>query len=66
MIWFYFSYTNSSVRKIILEFNNIDYIDFQKVANESGLTPEEKLQEIVEYYLIIERNRKKFTQKLLV
>jgi len=53
------------VRKIILEFKNIDYIDFQKVANESGLTPKEKLQEIVEYYLIIERNRKKFTQKLL-
>ncbi len=53
------------MRKIILEFKNIDYIDFQKVANESGLTLEEKLQEIVEYYLIIERNRKKFTQKLL-
>jgi hypothetical protein len=53
------------VRKIILQFNNIDYFAFQKVANESGLTPEEKLKEIVEYYLIIERNRKKFTQKLL-
>jgi len=53
------------VRKIILEFKNIDYLNFQKVANEAGLTPEEKLKEIVEYYLIIERNRKKFTQKLL-
>jgi hypothetical protein len=53
------------VRKIILHFKNIDYIDFQRVANESGLTPKEKLEEIVEYYLIIERNRKKFTQKLL-
>jgi hypothetical protein len=53
------------VREIILRFKNIDYIAFQKVANESGLTPEEKLEEIVEYYLIIERNRHKFTQKLL-
>ena len=53
------------MRKIILEFKNTDYIAFQKVANESGLTTEEKLQEIVEYYLIIERNRRKFTQKIL-
>jgi hypothetical protein len=53
------------VREIILHFKNTDYIDFQRVANESGLTPEEKLQEIVEYYLIIERNRRKFTQKML-
>jgi len=53
------------VREIILKFNNRDYLDFQKVADASGLTPEEKLQEIVEYYLIIERNRKKFAQKLL-
>ena len=53
------------MRKIILEFKDIDYIDFQKVANESGLDPKEKLEEIVEYYLIIERNRRKFTQKML-
>ena len=43
----------------------MDYLDFQKICNESGLTPEEKLEEIVEYYLFIERNRKKFTQKIL-
>jgi len=53
------------MREIILKFNNADYLDFQKIANEFGLTPTEKLQEIVEYYLIIERNRKKFTQKML-
>lgn len=40
-------------------------LDFQKVCNESGLTLAEKLAETVEYYLIIEWNRKKFTQKLL-
>ena len=53
------------VREIIVKFKSQDYLDFQTISNESGLTPEEKLREIVEYYLIIERNRKKFTQKLL-
>jgi len=53
------------MREIILKFNNVDYLDFQKIANESGLTPAEKLHEVVEYYLIVERNRKKFTQKML-
>ena len=33
------------MREIILNFNNIDYFVFQKIANESGLTPTEKLQE---------------------
>jgi hypothetical protein len=42
-----------SMREIILKFNNKDYLDFQKVSNESGLTPDEKLKEIVEYYLTI-------------
>jgi len=53
------------VREISVKFKDTDYLDFQKIANESGLSPEEKISEIVEYYLIIERNRKKFTQKLL-
>ena len=53
------------MREIILNFNNIDYFVFQKIANESGLTPAEKLQENVGYYLILERNRRKFTQKML-
>lgn len=53
------------MRKIIIKFSTQDYLDFQNIANESGLTPEEKIQEIVQYYLIIERNRKKFTQRLL-
>jgi len=53
------------VREITLKFNSKDYLDFQTISNQSGLTPEEKLKEIVEYYLIIERNRKKFTHRTL-
>jgi hypothetical protein len=53
------------MRKIILEFKNMDYLDFQKIANAVSLTPEEKLKEIVGYYLITKRNRKKFAQKPL-
>jgi hypothetical protein len=53
------------VRVISIKFKEKDYLDFHKIANESGLTPEEKIHKIIEYYLIIERNRKKFTQKTL-
>ena len=41
------------MRKTILEFNSADYLNFQKISNESRLTPKEKLQEIIQYYLII-------------
>jgi hypothetical protein len=50
------------VREIIIKVKDADYIAFQKVANESGLDPTEKIAEIIQYYLIIERNRRKFTQ----
>ncbi len=53
------------MREIIIKINDVDYLAFRRVANESGLDPQEKLREIIEYYLIIEKNRKKFTQKLL-
>jgi hypothetical protein len=53
------------MRKIIIKLKTMDYLDFQKIANESSLTVEQKICEIIQYYLIIERNRKKFTQKLL-
>lgn len=54
------------MREIIIKLNTMNYVDFQKIANESNLTIEQKIHEIIQYYLIIERNRKKFTQKLLV
>jgi hypothetical protein len=53
------------MREIIIKLNTMDYLDFQKISNESSLTVEEKIREIIRYYLIIERNRKKFTQRLL-
>jgi hypothetical protein len=53
------------MREIAIKFNDKDYLDFQKISNDSGLSPEEKIREIVRYYLIIERNRKKFAQKIL-
>jgi len=39
-----------------------DYLDFQEAANHSGLRVDEKLSEIVQHYIIIERNRKRFSQ----
>ena len=65
MIGFYFTKFNDPMREITIKFKEKDYLDFQKISNESGLTPEEKIHEIIQYYLIIERNRKKYTQKLL-
>ena len=44
------------MREIIIKFNAADYLDFQKIANESSLTVEQKICEIIRYYLIIERN----------
>ena len=48
------------VRNIITKFNDNDYHIFARIANGSGLSVEEKLQEIVDIYLIIEK--KKFKQ----
>ncbi len=40
-------------------------MDFQSTAKNSGLRVDEKLSEIVQYYIIVERNRKKFSQSTL-
>jgi hypothetical protein len=37
--------------------NENDYHDFLRIANENGLTVEEKIYETINYYLQIERNR---------
>jgi len=34
-------------------------MDFQSAADNSGLRVDEKISEIIQYYVIIERNRKK-------
>ena len=53
------------MRKITIEIKDEDYLDFQFAANNSGLKVDEKISEIIQYYIIIERNRKKFTQSIL-
>ena len=50
------------VRKIITKFNDNDYHIFARIANQYGLSVEEKLQEIVDVYLIIEKNKFKQTR----
>ena len=50
------------VRKIITKFSEQDYHVFSRIANDSGLSVQEKLQEIVDVYLIIEKNRFKQTR----
>jgi len=50
------------VRNIITKFNENDYHIFSRIANDSGLSVEEKLQEIVDIYIIIEKNKFKQTR----
>ena len=50
------------VRNIITKFNENDYHIFARIANDSGLSVEEKLQEIVDIYLIVEKNKFKQTR----
>ena len=50
------------VRNIITKFNENDYHIFARIANDSGLSVAEKLQEIVDVYLIIEKNKFKQTR----
>lgn len=51
------------MKEIIIKINDADYLSFQTVANESGLKVNEKISEIIQYYIIIERNRKRFSRQ---
>ena len=51
------------VREIVIKLNDNDYHIFARIANSSGLSVPEKLQEIVDVYIIIEKN--KFKQSRL-
>jgi len=50
------------VRNIITKFTENDYHIFARIANDSGLSVQEKLQEIVDIYIIIEKNKFKQTR----
>jgi len=45
------------LREIKIKINEKDYIDFLKASNGYNLTIEEKILEIINYYVIIERKR---------
>jgi hypothetical protein len=45
------------MRKLIIKMNQKDYHDFLNMANEYGLTVEEKIYEMINYYLLIERKK---------
>ena len=45
------------VRNIVTKFSEKDYHIFSRIANDSGLSVEEKLQEIVDIYILVEKNR---------
>ena len=47
------------MRKITIKLRERDYFDFLLASNEFGLTVEEKIHEIINYYLIIQRKRRK-------
>ena len=48
---------NYTLRKFIIKMNERNYHDFLRVANEYGLTVEEKIYEIIDYYILVERKR---------
>ncbi|TSA18649.1 MAG: hypothetical protein D4R72_01735 [Nitrosopumilales archaeon] len=47
------------MREIRIKISQKDYLDFLKVSNGYNLTIEEKILEIINYYVIIERKRMK-------
>jgi len=55
------------LRKVVIKLNAKDYVDFLQISNMDGLTAEEKIYEIINYYLIIERKKRKvkFSRKKL-
>jgi len=54
------------MREITVRIKDEDYITFQEAANNSGLRPDEKIEEIIQYYVIIEKNRKKFSKQSIL
>ena len=57
--------TNYSMRVIIIKIKDVDYLNFQEAANNSRLRTDEKNLEIIKYYVIVERIRKKCSQATL-
>jgi len=45
------------LKELIVKMNESDYHDFLRIANEYGLTVEEKIYEIIDYYLLKQSGR---------
>jgi hypothetical protein len=54
------------LRKIRIEIKDQDYLDFLSICIDEELTVEAKLKNIIQYHLIIYRNRKKMKNKKLL
>ncbi|PIW33079.1 MAG: hypothetical protein COW27_01905 [Nitrosopumilales archaeon CG15_BIG_FIL_POST_REV_8_21_14_020_37_12] len=48
------------LRRINIDINDRDYLDFLSVCIEDDLSVEEKLKNIIRYHVIIHRNKNKF------
>jgi len=49
--------TKLHLKELIIKMNENDYHEFLQIANEYGLSVEEKIYEIIDYYLLIQRGR---------
>ena len=60
MIPIYLSFTYPSMRDITIQIKDEDYLKFQTIPNESGLKIDERISEIIQYHIVIERIAKGF------
>ena len=49
----------SILRKITIKLTDDDYLDFLLESNEHGLTPEEQIYKLIDYYILVRRRRAK-------
>ena len=49
----------SILRKITIKLTEDDYLDFLLESNEHGLTPEEQIYKLINYYILVRRRRAK-------
>jgi hypothetical protein len=47
------------LRKIVINLNEKDYLDFLLESNEHGFTVEEQIHEIINYYILVRKRRLK-------
>ena len=49
----------SILRKITIKLTEDDYLDFLLESNEHGLTPENQVHKLINYYILVRRRRPK-------